>query len=46
VKKLVQAIGGQIDCESRPGEGATFVLRLPAFKAVAVAREPTATAPA
>ncbi len=46
VKKLVQAIGGQIDCESRPGEGATFVLRLPAFKATTRASEPTAPATA
>jgi two-component system sensor histidine kinase/response regulator len=29
VKKLVQAMGGQLTCESIPGEGATFVVRLP-----------------
>lgn len=46
VKKLMQAIGGQIECESRPGEGATFVLRLPAFKTAPAAPEPTATATA
>jgi two-component system sensor histidine kinase/response regulator len=37
VKKLVHAIGGQIDCESRPGEGATFVLRLPGYRDAALA---------
>lgn len=44
VKKLVQDIGGQLDCESREGEGTTFVLKLPAFKAaVAPALAGTAT---
>lgn len=32
VKKLVQAVGGTISCESRTGEGTTFILRLPAYK--------------
>lgn len=31
VKKLVNDMGGQIHCESRHGEGATFVLNLPAL---------------
>ena len=29
VKKLVEDMGGQIQCESRPGEGATFIVNLP-----------------
>lgn len=32
VKKLVNDIGGQIELQSRSGEGATFILRLPAYK--------------
>lgn len=35
VKKLVNDIGGQIDLESRAGQGATFILRLPAYKTIA-----------
>lgn len=31
VKKLVADMGGQIQCESRPGEGATFIITLPAL---------------
>lgn len=31
-KDLVEKIGGSIGCESRPGHGATFHVRLPAFK--------------
>jgi signal transduction histidine kinase len=30
-KELVEQIGGMIGCESRPGEGAAFTLRLPAY---------------
>ena len=30
-KDLVEKIGGVIGCESRPGQGATFFIRLPAF---------------
>ncbi len=44
VRKLVHDLGGQIDCESEPGAGTTFVLRLPIFKAAAIAA-PTAGAP-
>lgn len=29
VKKLVFEMGGEVTCESEPGQGATFVLRLP-----------------
>lgn len=29
VKKLVQAMGSQLTCESAPGKGATFILRVP-----------------
>jgi two-component system sensor histidine kinase/response regulator len=28
-KKLVQAMNGELNCESSPGEGATFILRFP-----------------
>jgi signal transduction histidine kinase len=31
-RELVEMIGGSIACESRPGHGATFQVRLPAFK--------------
>jgi len=30
VKKLVEAMNGQVWCESEPGEGAKFVVQLPA----------------
>jgi len=29
VKKLVMEMGGEVACESQPGKGATFILRLP-----------------
>jgi two-component system sensor histidine kinase/response regulator len=29
VRKLVQAIDGELACESEPGKGATFTIRLP-----------------
>ncbi|MCD6049590.1 MAG: response regulator receiver sensor signal transduction histidine kinase, partial [Verrucomicrobia bacterium] len=32
VKKLVQEMNGEVVCESRPGEGASFILRLPSAK--------------
>jgi two-component system sensor histidine kinase/response regulator len=32
-KDLVEKIGGSIGCESRPGHGAAFFIRLPAFSA-------------
>jgi two-component system, sensor histidine kinase and response regulator len=32
VRKLVQAMNGELLCESRPGEGATFTIRLPQKK--------------
>jgi two-component system sensor histidine kinase/response regulator len=31
-KDLVEKIGGSIVCESHPGHGATFYVRLPAFR--------------
>jgi signal transduction histidine kinase len=31
VKTLMQAMRGGLTCESTPGEGATFILRLPRF---------------
>jgi signal transduction histidine kinase len=31
-RDLVEKIGGSIGCESSPGHGATFYVRLPAFK--------------
>ena len=31
VKKLMRDLGGDVVCESRPGQGATFVLTFPAF---------------
>jgi signal transduction histidine kinase len=31
-KDLVEKIGGSIGCESRPGHGATFYVRLPALR--------------
>jgi len=30
VKKFVEAMNGQVWCESEPGEGAKFVVQLPA----------------
>ncbi len=33
VKKLVEAMHGTIECQSQLGQGATFVVRLPAIKA-------------
>jgi two-component system sensor histidine kinase/response regulator len=39
VKKLMHDLGGRIECVSEPGAGAAFVLRLPTFKAEAVARD-------
>jgi signal transduction histidine kinase len=30
VKKMVEAMNGQVWCESQPGRGATFILMLPA----------------
>ncbi|WP_203329002.1 sensor histidine kinase [Candidatus Laterigemmans baculatus] len=32
VKNLLQALGGEVSVRSRPGEGATFVVRLPAMR--------------
>jgi two-component system sensor histidine kinase/response regulator len=29
VRKLVQAMGGELLCESSPGQGAAFTMRLP-----------------
>jgi signal transduction histidine kinase len=31
-KEMVEKIGGSIRCESRPGHGASFYIRLPAFR--------------
>jgi signal transduction histidine kinase len=31
-KDLTEKVGGRIGCESRPGHGATFYIKLPAFK--------------
>jgi two-component system, sensor histidine kinase and response regulator len=33
-RKLTQAMGGELVCESEPGQGATFILRFPAVNAV------------
>lgn len=30
IKKLVQAMNGEVECQSTPGEGSTFIIRLPA----------------
>lgn len=35
VRKLVTALGGEIDCASEPDRGATFTLRFPPFVLVA-----------
>ncbi|HTV62675.1 MAG TPA: hybrid sensor histidine kinase/response regulator [Verrucomicrobiae bacterium] len=32
VRKLMRAMGGEISCESQPGKGATFAIRLPKAK--------------
>jgi signal transduction histidine kinase len=29
VKRLIEKLGGEVDCESKPGEGSTFFIRLP-----------------
>ncbi len=43
-KRIVEAHGGHIDAEGRPGEGATFTVELP--KAVTVARDAGVSHPA
>ncbi len=30
VKKLIEAMGGTVHCESKPGNGSTFIIELPA----------------
>lgn len=32
VRKLMRAMGGEVSCESQPGKGATFAIRLPKAK--------------
>jgi two-component system sensor histidine kinase BaeS len=40
VAELVEAHGGGVDVSSRPGEGATFTVRLPAAPAARAAQSP------